>query len=113
MKQILLITMVMIGLFVFSGCGEEFAAGMGTGAALVHDANAKVIEAVAELNARTEEINGTISSTGDMVVLKTDTIAAIRSLKGREKDPVTWVALASLLANTFVGGNAFSNRKKK
>jgi len=31
-------------------------------------------------------------------------VAAIESLKGREKDPVMWIALASLLANAFVGG---------
>ena len=38
-------------------------------------------------------------------------IEAVGSLKGREKDPVTWVALLSLLANAGIAGGKLKKNR--
>ena len=103
-------------LFVM-GCGEEFAAGVATGAAAMEtlstDAQLDVIEAVNKLNAETERLNNATSEVGSAVVVKPGTLEAIESLKGREKDPVTWMALLSLLGNGVWAGRAIEKRIAK
>ena len=44
--------------------------------------------------------------------IKPEAVAAIESLKGREKDPMTWFALVSLLANGIWAGRTIEKKVK-
>jgi len=110
--------MIVLPCFLFiGGCGEEFAAGFGTGAVsmakMSNDAQDKFIKAVNELNAETVRLNAEIGAVKDIDIktfVKPETIAAIESLKAQEKDPTLWIALASILLGG-TGVNIFKNRK--
>jgi len=113
---------IMIGLiasmFFVAGCGEEFAAGFGTGAIAMKkmsdDAQDKFIVAVNDLNAETERLNSEIGAVKDIDIeafVKPETVELIESLKGREKDPMTWIALVSILGGAFFGGKVHEKRK--
>ena len=97
-----------------AGCGEEFAAGFGTGAAtmgvMAEDAQAKFIAAVNELNAETERINTATDDISGSILVKPETLEAIKDLKGRGKDPVTWMALFSMLGNAVWAGRTIQKR---
>jgi len=104
---------------MLAGCGEEFAAGVGTGMVAMtqmsEDAQTRFIETVNALDAETARLNAEIRAVKDIDVdsfIKPETRAAIDSLKERGNDPITWVALASVLGNAFFGGQSFANRKK-
>lgn len=96
-----------------SGCAE-YATGFGSGAAAMKIMNDKAqedfIAAVNELNATTALIKGEVEGIA-LPTVKPETTTAVESLRGREKDPVTWIALASILANAFWGGSAYAKRK--
>lgn len=101
------------------GCGEEFMAGVGTGAIaakkLSDDAQDRFIESVNALNKETTELNTKVDAVKDIdpeTFIRPETRDAIESLKERGDDPVTWLALASLLTSGFFGGQAYTNRKK-
>jgi hypothetical protein len=115
MKRVILMLAIIIvslsGCMALTGCGEEFAAGMGVGAILAEDANNDLLESIVLLNAKTAEINEQVMNTEGLIVIQPETMEAIRNLKGREKDPVTWIALASIIVNAFAGGKFFTNRK--
>ena len=63
-------------------------------------------ETTAELNAQKEAIE----SIDVEDFIKPETIEAVKSLKGMEKDPTLWIALASLLLGGS-GVNIYKNRK--
>ena len=103
---------------LLSGC-TEFAGGFGAGAAAVskiaEDSQKRFVEAVNELNDETARLNAgreAVESIDIETFINPETIDAVNSLKGREKDPVTWVALASILANMFWGGKTYGAKKK-
>ena len=110
--------LVLVSLCFVSGCGEEFAAGFGTGAAamrvMADDAQEKFIVAVNELNVETKRLNTEISAVKEIDVeafIKPGTVTAIESIKDRAKDPVTWAAILSLLANGVWAGRTIEKRK--
>jgi len=118
MKMRILIVVTLLTLFA-TGCAEEFVGGFAAGAAgmkvMADDAQEKFIEAVNELNAETERLNAEIGVVKDIDIeafVKPETIAAIDSLKEKGKDPILWIALASLLMGG-TGVNLYKNRKTK
>lgn len=118
MKRIMLILALLLVAGV-AGCGEEFAVGFGTGAAtakaLADDAQERAIEAVNELNAETNKLNANIDAVKSIDVtdfVKPETVEAIKSLQGREKEITLWIALASLLLGGS-GVNIYKNQKKQ
>ncbi len=106
MKKLALTICLIVLAAALSGCAE-YAAGFGSGATAMKimsdEAQDNFIAAVNELNATTALIEGEVDGIA-LPSVKPETVAATESLKGRERDPVTWIALASLLANAFVGG---------
>ncbi len=112
------VILVCVLLCVVAGCVEEFSAGVGVGMVasenLLSDTQDKFIEAVNTMNAETAEINAKIEAVKSIEVsdfIKPEAIEAGEKLKGRAKDPVTWLALASLLGNAFWGGRTFEKKK--
>lgn len=106
MKKLVSTICLIVLAAILSGC-MEYAAGFGSGATAMtimnNEAQENFIAAVNELNETTALIENQI----DGIVLpsvKPEMTTAIASLRGREKDPVTWIALASLLTNAFMGG---------
>ena len=104
---------------MLAGCGEEFAAGVGTGMVAMtkmsENVQTRFIETVNALDAETARLKTEIGAVQNIDVgafVKPETIAAIDSLKERGSDPITWVALASVLGGAFFGGQSFANRKK-
>ena len=107
MEKTLLTICLIVSAVILSGCGAEYGVGFGSGVAAMKimsdEAQENFISAVNELNATTALIKGEVEGVS-LPAVKPETITAIESLKGREKDPVTWIALASLLTNAFMGG---------
>jgi len=112
---------LMMSLLTLTGCtgAEAFIAGASTGAALQDIADQsqdELILSIQEVNKKTNELNdiserikGIANSEGLPVsnsIVKPEMIAAIKSLKGREKDPMTWIAIASVLANMIWAGRS-------
>lgn len=119
MKVLMLTICVMACLLFIAGCGEEFAAGFGTGAVAIKkmsdDAQERFIVAVNELNSETERLNNEIGAVKDIDIetfIKSETVDDFESLKGRKDDPMTWIALASVLGGAFFGGQSYAKRKK-
>ena len=106
-----------VALLFVGGCTEPFAAGFGTGvatmAAMADDSQERFMEAVNVLNEETAKINEGVGSIEGSILVKPETLAAMKSLKGREKDPVFWTALLSVLVNAGVIGNTYAKSKKK
>jgi hypothetical protein len=91
----LLITIMLYVSLACSGCGAEFSGGVATGAALseiAHKAETDLIGTINAMNAETARYN--------------EAIGTIKGLKGREKDPVIWLALASVIGNAVSIGRA-------
>ncbi len=114
---IICIVILLVGftLFLVTGCGGEFTAGVGTGVALqeiADQAQNDFIIAVNAMHERAGELNAGLDAAEGAFLIKPKTIEAFQSLKGREKDPVTWIALASVLINAFAGGRVYTNRKR-
>lgn len=116
MKTLIIIAM----LSLCAGCGEPFAVGFGTGAAamqaMADESQNDFIEAVNALNAETNRLNTEIGAVKEIDVeafIKPETITAIKSLKGIEKKPTTWLALASILANGIWAGRTIEKRIAK
>jgi hypothetical protein len=106
MKNWNIITLIFISLllFLFTGCGAEFTGGVATGVAIekmVDKAEDDLLIAIDEYNTITADINAKTNAIEGTVLIQPKTLEAIKNLKGREKDPVTWIALASILANVF------------
>jgi hypothetical protein len=119
MKYLITI-LVCLMLAMVAGCGEEFAAGVGTGMAAMskmsEDAQTRFIETVNALDAETARLNSQIDAVQDIDIetfVNPETADAIKSLKDRKNNPVTWVALASVLGSAFFGGQSYANRKKR
>ena len=105
-------------LFVVSGCAiEPFTAGVASGAtatlALAEKANSETMNAINKLNLTTAEINEVIDAVDGTMVIRPDTIEAIKGLEGREKDPVTWIAIASIIANAVAAGRVSKKGKNE
>lgn len=113
MKKLVSTICLIVLAVILSGC-TEYAAGFGSGATAMKimsdEAQENFIAAVNELNATTALIEGEIDGVA-LPTIKPETTTAIESLRGREKDPVTWIALASLLTNAFMGGSTYAKRK--
>lgn len=93
MKFLILIPII---LFI-AGCGEPFIAGTVTGAALEEWADGvqdKFVVATNNIATRTDELNAGLEAAKDIVIVNPETLEAWGQIKGREKDPMTWVALA-------------------
>jgi len=113
MKWIVSLTLAVLA----AGCGEPFAGGFAAGAAsykaVADDAQSDFIEAVKALNSETGRLNDEIEVVKAINIkdfVKPEAITAIESLKGKEKDPTLWIALASMLLGG-TGVNIFKNRK--
>lgn len=110
------VTIILL-VFLMVGCEEyaaTFSAGAAAGAALAENTQARFLETVNEVNKETARLNGYIESVNTIDpngLVKPEVIEAYKSLRGREKDPVSWVALASVLANMFWGGQTYARRK--
>lgn len=114
MKKITLLLIIILslsGCLVLTSC-IEYVAGVGTGIGLAQTAQADLIKAVDSLDAKTLEINNELERVEGLLVITPKEVEAIQSLKGREKDPVTWIAMVSILINVFAGGRIFTNRKR-
>ena len=113
MKLLSTILLAMMLCISVGGCGEGealvdgFVAGAAAMETLAQTTQEDFISAVNELDAQTAEIRAAIEQGKKAVILKPETIEAFEKVKGREKDPVTWVALASILANMFWGGKTY------
>ncbi len=95
-------------MFTCAGCGVEevlwTASGMAAMNEVSNDAQNRFLDAVNTLNEETNRINtavGEIETSINPVATE-----AYETLKGREKDPVTWIAFASILGNAIMGGRA-------
>lgn len=115
MKHWILISIVC--LFI-GGCAEQgfvggFAGGVAAMKVLAEDSQDKFIAAVNEMNDETARINATIGAIDGTILIKPETIEALKSLKDRGNDPVTWIALASILTNAVWGGRAIEKKLKK
>ena len=114
------IVLTMLVLLCVAGCGEPltqgFVAGVATEKALADTVQKDFVRAVNALNAKTQELDIKREAIRDIDMesfIKPETVEAFRSLEGRENDPLTWIALASVLGNIFWGGKAYGERKKK
>lgn len=112
--SVVVLLLLVVGL---AGC-TEFAGGFTAGAAVMkkmaNDSQEQFIEAVNELNKETAKLNAQKEAVENIEVesfINPETIEAVQGLEEREKDPVTWIALTSVLANMFWGGKAFGGRK--
>lgn len=111
MKNLIMLMVCVILAVGVAGCEEAFVAG-GIGAIVV-DAQDRFVESVNRLNEETAKINAGVNGIDGSILIKPETLEAIRGLKGREKDPVTWIALASIVANAVWGGLTLEKRKVK
>ena len=112
MLIICLVAIALGGLFV-SGCVEQAlwtTSGMVAMNEVANDSTERFLDAVNTLNTETNRINAAVdsieTSINDSLAIKPETREAYDRLKGREKDPVTWVAAGSLIANAIMGGRA-------
>ena len=118
--KLLAICIILIMLVSISGCIESFAAGVSTGVVaaekISNDAQERFVESVNALNEETKKINTKIEAVEDIDVksfVKPETKETIVTLKNRAKDPVSWAALLSLLANGVWAGRTLEKRIKK
>ena len=112
MKKLILLLLLAC---LCAGCNEELAvvtANLAAWQIITSDAQTDFIEAVNGLNVETVKINAMRAEAKDLIVIKPETIETLGKLKGREKDPVFWAALVSVIANAVVGGKAIGNIKK-
>ena len=109
--------LLIVGLLLFAGCTEPGTTGFVAGAAatkvLTDDAQTKLVEAVNKLNAETARINEMTDTAGGAILVKPETIEVLQSVKGKEKDPAFWLALASMLSAGFFGGKVHEKWGKK
>ena len=111
-----LIVTLTLAVLLLSGC-EAFTAGAVTGAATMAELAAQVNrdarEAIAATTEEAERLNalreGMIAIGKNTVLIEPETLEAIKGLKNRESDPLTYVALASIIANAFMGGKMKKN----
>jgi len=110
MKTFLIILVLVLPLSFINGCAE-YTAGVGTGVGimetLVLDARSAEKDLVIGLNLlkdETTKIKEIASEVKGTVLVQPETLEAIKDTKNRTEDPITWVALASILANVFLGG---------
>ena len=75
------------------------------------EAQVKATEALNAVNTETIRMNELADGMRGAVLLTPELAEAASKMKGREKDPVTWVAAASILANMFWGGKTYGKRK--
>lgn len=96
-------------------CATGVAVLAGT-AKIMDDTNNDAVAIVTAVKEKTAELNETYRDMVDLkdeiVIVSPETIGAIEDMKDMKDDPVTWVALASILANAFLGGNAVGKKKR-
>ncbi|KKL58863.1 hypothetical protein LCGC14_2221070 [marine sediment metagenome] len=99
---------------LLSGCAE-FAGGFATGMVameeLANNAQEDLVETVKKVNARTAELNETLVNAENLI--KPETVEAIKTARNMAKEPMSWVALASIIANGVWAGRTLEKRKKK
>ena len=116
----LIVMLVLCLLLGVVGCSEPFTSGVVSGVVVTKAWSDKVqadgvasIKAVEAEKVKLDALYEDMVALGkETILIHPETIEAINSLKGREKDPVTWIALASVLANAFGAGKIVSNKKK-
>ena len=114
--HVLCVIALIIGGLFFGGCVEQAlwtASGITAMNEVANDSTERFLDAVNTLNVETNRINTAVdnieTAINDSIVvneIKPETWGAYDRLKGREKDPVTWVAAGSLIANAIMGGRA-------
>ena len=92
------------------GCGEaEFVGGFASGVAsmtrLSEETQNRFVDAINELEAETARINS-LRDNLVVPVVKPATIRAAEKAYDRAKDPVSWIALASIVGNAVGIGRA-------
>jgi len=110
-KELVVYLVVLVLGLLLVGCVEEsFVVGFGTGVAAMKEmsdnAQGEFIEAVNELNVETARLKEGVANIDGVITVKPKVVEKIEELKGREKDPVTWIALGSILGNAIMGGRA-------
>lgn len=110
--------LILLACLFVGGCAEkEFAGGVVGGVAAMKlmsdDAQDKFIAAVNEMNSETARINETVGKIDGTILVKPETLEALKVLKDKEKDPTFWIAIASLLGNAVWGGRAIEKKLKK
>ncbi len=103
----MIVVVIALSGLLLAGC-SEFLVGAGTGAAIMEKAQNDFVKSVEELNKVTVSNNEVLAN-----LIKPETIEAVKSLKGREKDPATWIALASILANGIWAGRTIEKKVRK
>lgn len=106
--------LVMVVCVLLTGCESfttGFVAGVSASKALADKAQEDFIGAVNALNEETAKINSGIEGIEGAILIKPETLEAVKGLKNRANDPVTWIALASLLGNAIWGGRTIEKKK--
>jgi len=112
--KIYLILLMLLPVFFIGGCTESASvAGGALGMKIIaEEAQNRLVDAINVLNEETIRINNTIDEIEGTVLIKPETLKAVEGVKEREKDPVTWIALVSLLSNAFLSGRGIKKVKK-
>jgi hypothetical protein len=101
MRYLILISILFSALFL-SGCGEEYIAGVTTGATIMNLANQAQDELVG--------VTGQVIARRDELQAELDAGFAAWAMVGREKDPMTWIAIAEAFGLTTWLGMALKKR---
>ena len=104
---ICLVAVLLCGCTEFAG---GFAAGAATATKLADGAQADFLEAYNAVLIETKELEEMKEM--PLPVIRPEVVAAVGDIKDRAKDPITWVALASLLANAFAGGKILNKKNE-
>ena len=114
---VLCLLVLAFGSLFSSGCVELAlwtASGITAMNEVANDSTERFLDAVNTLNTETNRINTAIdnieTSIKESIAIKPQTREAYDKLKNRTKDPVTWVAAGSLIANAVLGGRASIKR---
>jgi len=113
---VLCVLVLASGGLLLSGCVEQAvwsASSMVAMNEVVNDSQERFLDAVNTLNTETNRINTavdnietSINDNIEVMTIKPETREAFDRLKGRERDPVAWVAVGSIIANAIMGGRA-------
>lgn len=101
---------LLAGLILVQGCTEgELLAGVfgGVGSAKItsDQMQERFVKILNEFEVEVERLQ-TQKDTLSEIEIKKETKETIKKAKDRTKDPVTWIALLSVLANSWWGGRA-------
>ena len=114
-KLLFVLVIVVLALFMI-GC-QEYAAGVGTGVGVmetlvgdIREAEEGLVSGINLLKAETVRVNALISEVKGTVVVRPETLEELRDAKDMAGSPTTWIALASIIANSVLGTRAYDKR---